>query len=83
MIRYFKCVVCGKRGMDKSSTQNRKFCSQECSDFYHRRKKGIGLKGDERVHCKFNDGVVCHTHKCRGCGWNPVVAQKRMEAVYG
>lgn len=81
MIRYFKCVVCGKRGMDQSSTQNKKFCSRQCADTYYRRKKGVGLKKEGRVYCRFNEGVECYKHDCVGCGWNPAVAKNRLEAV--
>lgn len=31
--------------------------------------------------CKYNEGVVCHptVRPCGSCGWNPAVAQERLE----
>lgn len=31
--------------------------------------------------CDFNDYVECERKKCSECGWNPEVAQKRLEAI--
>lgn len=29
--------------------------------------------------CPNNDGLRCDVKNCKRCGWNPIVAQKRME----
>ena len=31
--------------------------------------------------CPHNEGVACTTAKCERCGWDPTVAQKRLEAL--
>lgn len=34
--------------------------------------------------CKYNPGVCCDTPypaACAGCGWNPKVAERRLEAI--
>lgn len=69
MIRYFKCAVCGKRSLDQSSAQNKRFCSSECRNAYHNKARSRA--------CKFNEGVVCSNRACKTCGWNPEVAKKR------
>jgi hypothetical protein len=81
-VREFTCVVCGRRDVDLSRSQNKKFCSETCSQEYYRRKRGVGLE-KERELCRFNDAVECSKHMCRNCGWNPAVAKKRMEANNG
>ena len=75
MIRYYRCPVCGKRGLDNSPSKNKKFCSQKCNNTYHNRIRWSGKS------CKFNEGVCCTSHKCKNCGWNPKVALKRTEAL--
>lgn len=73
MIRYFKCVVCGKRCIDKSSTQNKRYCSKECRDKYY--------SAARFQVCKYNEGVVCNKRECKNCGWNPEVAAAKKRAV--
>jgi hypothetical protein len=31
--------------------------------------------------CDFAENVECEKKKCSTCGWNPEVAQKRLEAI--
>ena len=31
--------------------------------------------------CPYTDAVVCDKKKCYKCGWNPKVAQARMEKI--
>lgn len=31
--------------------------------------------------CPFSPNVTCHNMECRKCGWNPVVATQRLEAI--
>lgn len=83
MIRYYKCANCGKRGMDTSTAQNRRFCCTKCSDDYYRHKRGEGLGKEDRQYCPHNDGVECYNHTCGNCGWNPVVAERRNMKILG
>ena len=78
-MKEFTCVVCGKKGIDKSSGRGRKFCSNKCACRYWNLARNGGYKGDEA--CVYNEGVSCIIHKCKKCGWNPDVAKKRMEAL--
>lgn len=40
------------------------------------------LRGEERVYqCPFNPMCACEKRKCARCGWNPVVATMRTEAI--
>lgn len=71
MIRYYKCAVCGKRGMDTSNTQNKRFCSRECKNAFNRNDAS----------CVYNEGVACNERKCKNCGWNPIVSSMRSEAM--
>lgn len=33
--------------------------------------------------CKYNNHVVCPKHdKCRKCGWNPKVAERRLDLFF-
>ncbi len=75
MIRYYKCANCGKRGLDNSCAQNKRFCSKKCSNIYHAKNRFAGSS------CEFNEGVACEKHLCRNCGWNPTVANMRVEAL--
>ena len=74
MARAFTCSVCGANGVDNSATQNRRFCSRRCSNYYHQKKRYADTA------CKFNEGVTCNKQRCKNCGWNPAVAMKRSEA---
>jgi hypothetical protein len=31
--------------------------------------------------CPYNDQCRCDQMKCSRCGWNPVVAQQRLQAI--
>lgn len=78
-MKEFTCLFCGAKGIDNSRTGTRKFCNENCAAAHWRAEQGIG--DDQRERCLFNEGVVCDQHRCSNCGWNPAVAQKRMEAL--
>jgi hypothetical protein len=62
------CLFCGQ---PNSSTRSA-YCSDEC------RKKAW----HRRTECAANnEGLECSTGDCNRCGWNPEVAQERMEAL--
>lgn len=31
--------------------------------------------------CEFNKMVDCNSEECKNCGWNPVVAEKRIDKI--
>ena len=73
----YTCIVCGARGIDRSSTGERKFCSKSCSATYWRMTHGVR---DKSPGCLFNEGVACEIHRCVDCGWHPNVEQRRKRA---
>ena len=79
-MREFTCIVCGAKDIDRSHSQTRVFCSLECKNAHWRMTHAQPI---EYEHCVFNEGVACDNPKCGRCGWNPTVAQKRLEAAYG
>ena len=81
--REFTCLNCGAKGIDTSKSQSRKFCDYVCKQAYYRKQHGVGDNTVAHL-CMYNMNVRCFAHKCRTCGWNPKVEQKRKEALgYG
>lgn len=76
--RFYTCIVCGVKGIDRSSTGCRKFCSKECSTRYWNKKHAVGK---ESPGCLFNEGVACENQQCLNCGWHPNVEKRRKEAL--
>ncbi len=75
----YTCIVCGAKGIDRSGTGRRKFCSRQCSDLYWRKENGSEAKAG--AGCLFNEGVACENHQCLTCGWHPNVEKRRKEAL--
>ena len=76
-VREFTCVVCGKKGTDRSSTGCRKFCGTPCAVKYYYWENNREAKRGLGPSCKYNEGVACEIHRCRNCGWNPAVEARR------
>ena len=74
----YTCVVCGAKGIDRSSTGTRMFCSRDCAAKHWRKTHGAGKTSPG---CLFNDGVACEKHNCLNCGWHPSVERRRKEAM--
>ena len=74
----YTCIVCGAKGIDRSGTGRRKFCSRQCSEEYWRKENGVGKKSPG---CLFNDGVACEVQDCGKCGWHHNVEKRRKEAL--
>lgn len=36
---------------------------------------------EKDLSCPHNNALVCDTKKCKSCGWNPVVAKRRMDKI--
>ena len=82
-MREFTCLYCGAKGIDMSRTNTRKFCNENCTQAYYRRRHGVGVK-IKTPSCIHNKEIRCMDHKCATCGWNPKVEKKRKEALaYG
>lgn len=73
-IKY--CEYCGKE-FDPYDCR-RRFCSQSCSA-----KHRFGVEDENTGTCPHNNEVECSSRVCSKCGWNPKVAQARLEAMYG
>ena len=81
-------VVCQHCGREKLvyPSEAFKFCSRSCAnkgvadaeeyDTSLNWKRGSGNLWD----CPYNVGVGCEKRTCVRCGWNPKVAQERIEA---
>lgn len=71
--REFVCIECGKKGIDTSPKQDKKFCGNVCHNAFHakRRKKTVTTE------CLYNIGVDCANQQCERCGWNPEVEKIR------
>lgn len=81
--REFTCIVCGRKGIDRSGTGTKKFCSGSCAQLYWRRSHGIGTTV-KTPSCIYNIGIQCMEPNCNTCGWNTKVEEKRKEALaYG
>ena len=65
------CEICGKEFVTRF--KDARFCSHKCANG---RKRGIGV-----CNCPHNEALICNERKCGSCGWNPKVAQRRMEAM--
>ena len=40
------------------------------------------MRGEQRIYqCPFNEMCACEKRQCAKCGWNPVVATMRTEAI--
>ena len=75
-MREYICVVCGTKGIDRSGSQGRKYCSIECAN-----KARYHKKAAIEMDCKFNRGVGCLVQNCESCGWNPKVEKIRKERI--
>ena len=73
-MRVITCVVCGKKDIDRSMAQNKKYCSEACFQ-KARYSKGVDMD------CKFNKGVGCLVQNCESCGWNPKVEKIRKARI--
>lgn len=76
--RPYTCVNCGI-GFE-SVIKDAKFCGKHCSNQYKQTQGNAELNsGQYAIQCPNNEGVVCDRPYCYKCGWNPVVAQRRMD----
>jgi hypothetical protein len=79
------CIHCGKKVLAKKAFAM--YCNASCRNKHRWSRIKQGLVPYERSfalpECPYNEGVNCGVQKCRACGWNPAVAEKRMEALHG
>ena len=71
-----RCLYCGKQ-----IPEDRKavYCDNKCSTYaYYQRHNPRKVLADACL-CYFNREVLCSYRECERCGWNPVVAQRRLD----
>ena len=78
----YTCPVCGKVTQVHKEWQKRTYCSTTCAAKAREEKlKEVRvnfLEGD----CVFQpESIMCYERNCANCGWNPVVANSRLEAI--
>lgn len=76
------CPVCGKVKKTAYKREVRTYCSVSCSVKDRERVKreiaGKCIPGE----CIFQpESIICGKRDCGNCGWNPVVAKARLEAI--
>ena len=71
-MREFTCVVCGAKGIDRSRTGTKIYCSEKCREKH---------RADNLTTCKYNVGVCCAVRRCSACGWNPEVEKRRKQKL--
>lgn len=76
------CENCGVKFEARSS--NAKYCSYRCSGQKYYERKLKKQKEHKSKECPNNRWVVCDNQcNCAHCGWNPEVAQRRSEKLFG
>lgn len=76
----YTCAHCGKVVKVKCKFQVQRFCNKSCAVSY-RNKLRLGPKGESCIYEPV--GVICERQVCSKCGWNPEVAQARLERIIG
>ena len=80
--RPYTCVNCGI-GFE-SVIKDAQFCGHHCANQYKMTKGNEERKKYQYIfQCPHNEAVTCDRHNCGNCGWNPVVAQRRMYKLQG
>ncbi len=85
------CRYCGKEFNVMPCQASQKCCSVHCAQAYRRREEEAMYdhsqiwerdKGDKRMWvCPYTQNVTCFSRRCTKCGWNPEVAERRLEAI--
>ena len=77
MAKLIPCGWCGK--LFQPIRPSHLFCSKDCyaAAAYTVNKKPIPVE----LSCSYNEQLICSMHTCSKCGWNPEVAQARLDAI--
>lgn len=88
----FVCNQCGKIKEVEYKGKVGLYCSRKCADLA-KKKDGIVIHDDgydwkvirqgnhPYFECRYNNMVGCDTRNCEQCGWNPKVANERLEKI--
>lgn len=75
----YTCPVCGKVKRVTYASDVRTYCSNLCSAMARH-----GKRHEVEGECIFQpESVTCYSKTCGKCGWNPAVAQARLDAFMG
>ena len=83
----YTCAYCGKVVQVRIPSQVQKFCSKSCSASYGNSVRvgntpSISRSNHDIGECVFQpESIMCGRRECYKCGWNPVVAHARLEAI--
>ena len=73
----FVCEECGKVRKVHCRKLVGRWCSREC---YNKSRFGTRRIQSQVTWCVFQpESVICGDRKCENCGWNPVVANARLD----
>lgn len=87
------CPICNEQFTQKRP--NMRFCSRRCANISANRAARVRAgcvpsevrtkpnPADLATGCPYNGEIICDMRKCSKCGWNPEVAKRRTEALYG
>lgn len=78
----FTCEYCGKVVQVEKEWQVQRFCNKSCAASYRNEKQTGWTKFEDAGECVFQpESVICGKRICNNCGWNPEVAQARLERI--
>lgn len=78
----FTCAVCGKVKQVTRRDYVGTYCSRSCAAKAREAKKETVRLKSTGGRCVYNPiGVNCDFLECENCGWNPEVAQARLERI--
>ena len=78
----FTCPVCGKVKQVARKADMKTFCSRSCAAISREGTKTRSTLRGVEFECIFKpDAIICTARTCDKCGWNPVVAKDRLDAI--
>ena len=78
----FTCLTCGKVVQVEKECHVRTYCCIKCAavdrERKHREIRAQFLDGE----CLYQpESIICENRDCANCGWNPAVAQARLDVI--
>ena len=75
-----RCPQCGE--FFERTRPDKKYCSPQCKAKRNNKASAVRkleIINERGIGCPHNDGVICTDRQCGACGWNPVVAERRLK----
>ena len=77
----FICAYCGKTMQVERKNGSQIYCSKSCAATARNLKRGKDVEPFDGE-CVFQpESTICGKRECDKCGWNPVVAKARLDAI--